>query len=86
VIVTYIFERRRWAFGQYKVEGTIIDLGLCVVASCGLAIGWLGTWGLLVWTPRVLGFLFVALVGHFLLLLPPFLAIQGLLKLWSEAE
>lgn len=65
----------------------MIGMGLCVFAACGLALGWLGTWGLLLWVPLlVLGFLFVGLIGHFLLFLLPILVIQELLTLWCKQK
>lgn len=41
------------------------------IAVAGIANGWLGPWGYLIWVPMtVLGLIFVCFVGHFLIFEP----------------
>lgn len=64
--------RRRWAFGQHKVEHTLVGLALCLVAGCGMASAWLGPWGYLLRVPLLLyGLVHACFLGHFLLFLGP---------------
>ena len=52
------------------MEGTIIGLAMWGVAALGIAQGWLGAWGYLLWVPLiVLGAAFFFLIGHWLLVL-----------------
>ena len=68
-----VHSESRCNFGQHKLEGTLIGIGLWLVAGYGIACGWLGAWGYAIWIPLIaLGLFFVLIIGHFLglLLLP----------------
>ena len=61
--------KARWVFGQHQLGFTLLGLLLVAVAMMGLAMGWLGPWGYVVW-PIVAAYGFVGhvcLTGHFLL-------------------
>jgi hypothetical protein len=89
--LTFSFFPRRWAFGQHKLEGTLIGIGLWAIAVCGIVFGWLGWGGYVFWIPLLLlGLLFVCLIGHFLLfellLLPVTLLFSAIERLRNRRQ
>ncbi|QEH35588.1 hypothetical protein OJF2_41410 [Aquisphaera giovannonii] len=49
-----------------------MGLAFCLVAGCGMASGWPGPWGYLLWSMLLLyGLVHACLLGHFLLFLWP---------------
>jgi hypothetical protein len=75
----------RWTFGQYNVEATLLGLGLWVIAGCGIAFGWFGAWGYVLWVPLIaFGLIFVCFVGHFLLFWLPLVFFKEVIERWRK--